>query len=99
MPGIMSEVLADYRLSPPAARDSKVLSLFATAVTALKEFISPEIPKIMDAIFEKTLEMITTNMLDYPEHRIASFTFLHTPRRTRTASTASSPSPHTTRSS
>eukprot|EP00599_Poterioochromonas_sp_BG-1_P007690 CAMPEP_0173141940 /NCGR_PEP_ID=MMETSP1105-20130129/5798_1 /TAXON_ID=2985 /ORGANISM="Ochromonas sp., Strain BG-1" /LENGTH=1076 /DNA_ID=CAMNT_0014055249 /DNA_START=326 /DNA_END=3556 /DNA_ORIENTATION=+ len=76
MPGIMSEVLADYRLSPPAARDSKVLSLFATAVTALKEFISPEIPKIMDAIFEKTLEMITTNMLDYPEHRIAFFTFL-----------------------
>lgn len=76
MPGIMAEILADYRLSPPAARDAKVLSLFATAVSVLKELISPEIPKIMEAIFEKTLEMITTNMLDYPEHRINFFTFL-----------------------
>lgn len=39
--------------------------------------ISPEIPRILNAVFEKTLEMITTNMLDYPEHRINFFTFLH----------------------
>ena len=49
----------------------------------LMEFISlaPEIPTVMDAIFEKTLEMITTNMFDYPEHRIAFFTFLQEPNK------------------
>jgi exportin-1 len=76
MPGILTEVLTDYRISPPAARDAKVLSLFATAVAVCKELLSPEIPTIMEAIFEKTLEMITTNMQDYPEHRINFFTFL-----------------------
>eukprot|EP01039_Chlorochromonas_danica_P005713 gene5713-6297_t len=76
MPSIMAEVLNDYRTSPAPARDAGVLSMFATAVSVLKELLSGDIPRIMDAVFEKTLEMITTNMLDYPEHRIAFFRFL-----------------------
>lgn len=76
IPGILNEILSDYRLSPPQGRDAKVLVFFATAVSVLRELITPEIPKVMDAVFEKTLEMITTNMLDYPEHRIQFFTFL-----------------------
>ena len=51
--------------------------LFSTAISVLKDHISPHIPRILNALFEKTLEMITTNMLDYPEHRIAFFTFIH----------------------
>ena len=62
LPPLMIDVLTDYRSSPPAARDAKVLSLFSTAVTVLREHISPEIPRIMEAIFEPTLEMITSNM-------------------------------------
>ena len=62
LPPLMTEVLTDYRVSPPAARDAKVLSLFSTAVTVLREHISSEVPRIMDAIFEPTLEMITSNM-------------------------------------
>ena len=62
LPPLMTEVLTDYRTAPPAARDAKVLSLFSTAVTVLREHISSEIPRIMEAIFEPTLEMITTNM-------------------------------------
>lgn len=77
IPSILTEVLNDYHNSPPNARDHKVLTLFSTAIAVLKEMISPELPRILNALFEKTLEMITTNMLDYPEHRINFFTFLH----------------------
>eukprot|EP01038_Epipyxis_sp_PR26KG_P012132 gene12132-16243_t len=77
MPPILSQILSDYHTSNIAARDPKVLQLFATAVAVLKGLISGEIPRIMNAIFEKTLEMITTNMQDYPEHRISFFRFLH----------------------
>jgi exportin-1 len=76
MPSILNEVLQDYHTSPPTARDHHVLSLFSKAISVLKDQVSPEIPRILNAIFEKTLEMITTNMLDYPEHRIGFFMFL-----------------------
>lgn len=62
LPPLMNEVLKDYRDSPPAARDAKVLSLFSTAVIVLREHISLDIPTIMEAVFEPTLEMITSNM-------------------------------------
>lgn len=77
IPAILTEVLQDYHASPPAARDPKVLTLFATAIAVLRDLLAPEIPRILNATFEKTLEMITTNMQDYPEHRIAFFKFLH----------------------
>ncbi len=76
MPRSTYTLLTDYHTSPPYSRDSKVSSLFSTAVCSLKELISKEIPRIMGALFENTLEMITTNMLDYPEHRINFFTFM-----------------------
>jgi exportin-1 len=77
MPSILNEVLQDYHTSPPAARDHKVLTLFSTAISVLRELVSPELPRILNALFEKTLEMITTNMQDFPEHRLQFFTFLH----------------------
>lgn len=77
MPAILTEVLNDYHNSPAAARDPKVLRLFATSISVLKDLLSPELPRILNALFEKTLEMITANMLDYPEHRIWFFRFLH----------------------
>lgn len=77
MPSILNELLQDYHASPASARDPKVLTFFSTAISVLRDLIAPEIPRILNAIFEKTLEMITTNMLDYPEHRIGFFKFLH----------------------
>lgn len=77
LPALLVELLQDYHASPAAARDPKVLTFFSTAVTVLRDLIAQDIPRILDAIFEKTLEMITTNMLDYPEHRIGFFKFLH----------------------
>jgi exportin-1 len=76
MPPLLEEVLRDYKITVPSARDSKVLILFATAVSILKQQMSSEVPKIMEAVFEATLEMITKNMMDYPDHRIAFFKFL-----------------------
>jgi exportin-1 len=76
MPRLMFEVLSDYSKSVPSARDARVLSLFATAISTLRQQISSEIPRIMESIFEPTLEMITKNMMDYPDHRTAFFRFL-----------------------
>lgn len=76
LPSLMEEVLGDYKSAPSAARDAKVLTLFCTVVSVLKEHVSTEVPRIMDAIFAPTLEMITNNMLDNPDHRIGFFKFL-----------------------
>ena len=76
LPPLLNEILSDYNTSPPAARDAKILTLLSVIIAVFKEYIAPEIPRILDAIFQATLEMITTNMLDHPEHRIAFFQFL-----------------------
>jgi exportin-1 len=72
----MKEVLEDYCGSPAPARDSGVLNLFSVATTVLNTDLAPQIPSILASIFEPTLQMITKNMLDYPEHRINFFKFL-----------------------
>jgi exportin-1 len=76
LPQLMKVVLDDYASAPPAARDSKVLALFSTAISVLRDQMSASIPHIMEAAFQPTLDMITANMLDYPEHRINFFKFL-----------------------
>ena len=76
LPPLLNEVLSDYSTSPAAARDAKVLTLLSTIVSVFKELIASDLPRILDAIFQPTLEMITTNMLDHPEHRINFFQFL-----------------------
>ena len=49
----------DYqRCSVPIAREPEVLSTMATIVNKLKATITPQIPKIFDALFECTLDMI-----------------------------------------
>jgi exportin-1 len=72
----MKEILPDYHGSPAPARDSGVLKLFAAATSILGDLLAADLPTILDGIFEPTLSMITQNMLDYPEHRLAFFNFL-----------------------
>jgi hypothetical protein len=38
-----------------------VLSLFAAIITKLRELMAPEVPRVFEAIFECTLQMITKN--------------------------------------
>ena len=59
IPPLLDAVLLDYqRCTVPSAREPEVLSTMATTVNKLKGTITSEIPKIFDALFECTLDMI-----------------------------------------
>ena len=40
-------------------RDAEVLSLFAAIINKLKDRMQKEVPKIFEAVFQVTLQMIT----------------------------------------
>ena len=42
-------------------RDAEVLSLFAAIISKLREAMGKEVPRIFEAVFECTLQMITKN--------------------------------------
>ncbi|XP_055916894.1 exportin-1 [Eupeodes corollae] len=77
IPPLLSAVLLDYqRCKIPAAREPKVLSTMAVIVCKLKAHITNEVPKIFDAVFECTLDMINKNFEDHPQHRISFYELL-----------------------
>ncbi|XP_051559472.1 exportin-1-like [Myxocyprinus asiaticus] len=76
VPPLLEAVLIDYQRNVPAAREPEVLSTMATIVNKLGSHITGEIPKIFDAVFECTLEMINKNFEEYPEHRTHFFYLL-----------------------
>ncbi|XP_024989567.1 protein EXPORTIN 1A-like isoform X3 [Cynara cardunculus var. scolymus] len=76
VPPMMDPVLADYARNLPDARESEVLSLFATIINKYKGAMIVDVPRIFEAVFQCTLEMITKNFEDYPEHRLKFFSLL-----------------------
>jgi exportin-1 len=76
IPHVLDPILGDYNRNIAGARDPEVLTLFATVVEKLKTNVVDDVPRVMDAVFEVTLGMITKNFEDYPEHRIRFFEFL-----------------------
>ncbi|PUZ69349.1 hypothetical protein GQ55_2G100800 [Panicum hallii var. hallii] len=76
VPPMMDPVLGDYARNVPDARESEVLSLFATIINKYKGEMLEEVPHIFEAVFQCTLEMITKNFEDYPEHRLKFFSLL-----------------------
>ncbi|CDY28738.1 BnaCnng06240D [Brassica napus] len=76
VPPIMNEILADYARNVPDARESEVLSLFATIINQYKVAMQDDVPRIFESVFHCTLEMITKNFEDYPEHRLKFFLLL-----------------------
>ncbi|KAK9807779.1 hypothetical protein WJX72_008954 [[Myrmecia] bisecta] len=76
VPAVMDPILGDYARNVPDARDAEVLSLFAAIINKLKEQMEAEVPRIFEAVFECTLQMITKNFEDYPEHRLQFFSLL-----------------------
>ena len=66
MDPLLDAVLIDYRSNVAAAREPEVLSTMATIVNRLENMLTPKIPKILDAVFECTLEMINKNFEEYP---------------------------------
>ncbi|KAJ6676013.1 EXPORTIN 1A-RELATED [Salix koriyanagi] len=61
VPPMMDPVLGDYARNLPDARESEVLSLFATIINKYKAAMIEDVPRIFEAVFQCTLEMITKN--------------------------------------
>jgi len=82
LPPLMESILQDYNQSAADARDAEVLSLFGTIidnvgrVDALQQQILSQVTRIFEAVFECTLQMITVNYEDYPDHRLKFFSLL-----------------------
>jgi len=76
IPPVLDPILGDYQRNIAGARDPEVLTLFTTVVEKLKNHVVDDVPRIMEAIFECTLQMITANFEDFPEHRIRFYEFL-----------------------
>jgi len=76
VPPLLAPVLEDYGAAIPQARDSDALLLLAATVDTLRELVAGEVPRVLDAVFEPTLRMITANFEDFPEHRLAFFKLL-----------------------
>ncbi|GJM97310.1 hypothetical protein PR202_ga14229 [Eleusine coracana subsp. coracana] len=76
VPPMMDPVLGDYARNVPDARESEVLSLYATIINKYKSEMLEDVPRIFEAVFQCTLEMITKNFEDYPEHRLKFFSLL-----------------------
>ena len=76
IPPLLEPVLGDYQAGPAASRDPEVLNLLTEIVTKLRGDIVADIPRILSSLFECTLQMITVNFQDFPEHRLAFFRLL-----------------------
>jgi exportin-1 len=76
MPPLLDAILVDYKLSCADARDAQVLSLMAVIISRLQGKMVADVGKVLDATLEVTLQMITRNFEDYPEHRINFFKLL-----------------------
>ena len=76
IPPVLDPILGDYQRNIAGARDPEVLLLFTTVVEKLKSHVVDDVPRIMESIFECTLQMITKNFEDFPEHRIRFYQFL-----------------------
>lgn len=76
IPPLLDAILTDYHTSCPDARDACVLSLLSAVVSKLKGRMVTDVAKILEATLEVTLQMITKNFEDAPEHRIHFFKML-----------------------
>ncbi|KAB5595615.1 Exportin-1 [Ceratobasidium theobromae] len=76
IPPLLEAVLGDYNRNVPHARDAEVLNVMATITSRLQGLLTPQVPAILDAVFECTLEMISKDFAEYPEHRAGFFKLL-----------------------
>ncbi|KAF8831340.1 hypothetical protein HHX47_DHR1000695 [Lentinula edodes] len=76
MPPLLDAILGDYNRNVPAARDAEVLNVMATITSRLGALLTPQIPAILDAVFEPTLTMINQDFAEFPEHRVGFFKLL-----------------------
>lgn len=75
---LLSAVLEDYRTNVPDAREAEVLNCMNTLVAQVGHVIPDMVLNILENVFESTLNMISENMHEYPEHRVEFFKLLRT---------------------
>jgi len=75
---LLTVVLPDYHRSPPNARDAQVLSLMTCVIERLQGVMTGQIQTVFEHLFQPTLEMITKNFTDYPDHRVHFFAMIQT---------------------
>ncbi|KII89060.1 hypothetical protein PLICRDRAFT_160125 [Plicaturopsis crispa FD-325 SS-3] len=76
MPPLLDAILGDYSRNVPAARDAEVLNVMATITTRLGPLLTPQVPAVLEAVFEPTLSMINQDFAEFPEHRVGFFKLL-----------------------
>lgn len=76
IPQLLDAVLLDFHKNVPLARDLEVLGLMATVITKLGDLMTDKIPLILDATFQTTLTMISSNFEDFPELRVVFYRML-----------------------
>ncbi|KAF8162898.1 CRM1 C terminal-domain-containing protein [Crassisporium funariophilum] len=76
MPPLLDAILGDYSRNVPASRDAEVLNVMASIVIRLGPLLTPQVPAIMEAVFEPTLNMINQDFAEFPEHRYGLFRLL-----------------------
>ncbi|KAL3311369.1 Exportin-1 [Cichlidogyrus casuarinus] len=76
IPPLIDSVAIDYEQNLPLAREPEVLSLMATLVNSLDSAILGVLPRILDTVFQCTLEMINKDLEEFPEHRTYFFDLL-----------------------
>ncbi|KAF7440800.1 Karyopherin transporter [Pleurotus ostreatus] len=76
IPPLLDAILGDYNHNVPAARDAEVLNVMATITSRLGPLLTPQVPAILDAVFEPTLNMINQDFAEFPEHRVGFFKLL-----------------------
>jgi exportin-1 len=76
IPPLLDAILGDYHRNVPEARDAEVLNVMATITSRLGNLLTPQVPPILEAVFEPTLNMINQDFAEFPEHRVGFFKLL-----------------------
>ncbi|CAL9728072.1 exportin-1 [Monosporozyma unispora] len=73
---LLNAVLEDYMNNVPDARDAEVLNCMTTVVNKVGHMIPQGVILILQSVFECTLNMITKDFTEYPEHRVEFYKLL-----------------------
>merc|ERR1719271_1916141 len=71
VPPLLDPILGDYVRSIPEARD-----LFTCLINKLQSLMTAQVPRVFEAVFKCTLDMITKNFQAFPEPRANLFNLL-----------------------
>lgn len=75
-PALLEAILGDYGRCPEQARDAEVLSCTAALLNRLTGSMNSSATAILESTLGPTLSMISREMSEYPEHRVALFALL-----------------------